>query len=338
MNKESWQWLKQDLEILIGQPESLRLEFKSSRLLDLKDKKNSRSKIAENLSKEVSGLANTEGGTIVIGIEERREGKSRLADRIKGVDVDVWSPEQLQQLIESNLSPYLTGLRIKRILIDDTASKCAFVISVPQGNTAYQASDRRYYSRSEYECKPLPDHEIRLRMFKGKTPSAILTAENIRESKTQIYEIDLVLENTGEINISEFKIRANILPIKKIFYTQPLGEEIISEYRDGWHRIHKNYEDNEGERRSVNIYPKDIFNVSTFDISFGKILEIVNKRLTTVLEWTIYLKDVSPIYGKIDLGDYLEQQMREKVDIYNEKISEDVENTLHDVNKFLQKG
>jgi hypothetical protein len=42
------------------------------------------------------------------------------------------------------------------------------VIQIPAGSTAYQANDGRYYGRSEFEAKYLPDHEIRLRMNRGK--------------------------------------------------------------------------------------------------------------------------------------------------------------------------
>ena len=102
--REPWNWTKENLISLLGQAESIRLEFKKSQLFS-----ESREKIADNLCKEVSAFANTEGGTIVIGIEEAREGKSRIA---KGLDAGVnsleWWPEKLQQLIEGNVRPYLT--------------------------------------------------------------------------------------------------------------------------------------------------------------------------------------------------------------------------------------
>jgi len=43
-----------------------------------------------------------------------------------------------------------------------------FIIRIPQGSTAYQANDGRYYGRSEFEAKHLPDHEVRLQMSRGK--------------------------------------------------------------------------------------------------------------------------------------------------------------------------
>jgi len=178
--REPWNWTKEDLESLIGQIESIRLDFKQSRLFE-----QSHEKIAENLSVVVSAFANTEGGIIVIGMAERREGKARIASHLdEGVDALSWTPERLQQLIESNVSPYLSGIRVRPIAIDPTKPNVAYVIYVPQGTTAYQASDHRYYGRSEYEAKSLPDYEVRLRMFRGKVPNAIVRVANCRKRET----------------------------------------------------------------------------------------------------------------------------------------------------------
>ncbi|HXE25775.1 MAG TPA: hypothetical protein VN637_12880, partial [Roseiarcus sp.] len=56
-------WTETDLNDLIGQSESTRREFKSGRLFD----GNQESKWVEQLSKEVSALANTEGGELFLG-------------------------------------------------------------------------------------------------------------------------------------------------------------------------------------------------------------------------------------------------------------------------------
>ena len=70
--KEPWNWTKEDLNKLIGQAETIRLEFKQSKIFD-----EARERIAENLTKAVSAFANTEGGTIVIGIGEAKFGSGK---------------------------------------------------------------------------------------------------------------------------------------------------------------------------------------------------------------------------------------------------------------------
>ncbi len=160
-----------DLLALWEQPESARLEFKSSALLA-----KSKDEIIADLSKEISAFANSEGGQIVIGLREKKEGKTRVADDIDdGTESSQISMEWLQQIAQSNVSPYLPGLRVRRIALSAPRhGRVAFVISVPPGSTAYQAGDRRYYGRSEYQVQALPDHEIRLRMMKGRLARAEL--------------------------------------------------------------------------------------------------------------------------------------------------------------------
>ena len=87
--------------------------------------------------------------------------KPRVASRLDGVSPEV-APERLQQTIEGNISPYLPGMRVKTVRLSTPPGKVLFVIRIPKGSTAYQAKDGRYYGRSEFQAKHLPDHEVRL--------------------------------------------------------------------------------------------------------------------------------------------------------------------------------
>jgi hypothetical protein len=157
-------WTETDLDMLIiGQSESIRREFKSGRLFD----GNQENTWIQDLSKEVSALANTEGGELFLGIAEEKRSKPRVAIAIDGVTTTL-APERLQQLIEGNVSPYLPGIRVTRVRLSRLPDRVVFVVHIPQGSTAYQAKDGRYYGRSEFEAKHLPDHEIRLRMSRGR--------------------------------------------------------------------------------------------------------------------------------------------------------------------------
>lgn len=64
-------WTESSLQELLGQPESIRREFKSGQLLE----KNPQEKWVEELSKEISAFANTEGGELFIGIDEDKSVK-----------------------------------------------------------------------------------------------------------------------------------------------------------------------------------------------------------------------------------------------------------------------
>lgn len=328
--KEPWNWDEDDLKKLIGQAESIRLEFKQASLFN-----EQRNSIVQNLTKEVSAFANTEGGTIVIGIAEKKIGKSKVADSLdSGLDRNVWSPEQIQQIIESNISPYLTGLRVKPIKLSASADMFAYAIYVPQGTTAYQAFDRCYYGRSEYECKALPDHEIRLRMFRGQKPSATIKVSigkttSLRVSpvnvKTElakqsprfagalellgtddrlevdVFQYRLCVKNTGEINITEFK--AKIEPSCSIDMLETFSWDV----KDGWSPNRGPFTYSDPSPMRLNIYSDDEYDIFEDKLFVEPGKRLLNERVH--LNWTLYLKDTLPIRGIIDLGQALEEYL-----------------------------
>ncbi|MGB8698380.1 MAG: ATP-binding protein [Thermosynechococcaceae cyanobacterium] len=311
---ESCEWtVKEDLESLIGQIETLRLDFKQSKIFN-----DSRDRLIENLTREVSAFANTEGGTIVIGIAERKNGKVKVADSIdEGVDIQNRNPEWLQQIIESNVSPYIPGIRVRPIFLDSIKRQCAYVITVPPGKTAYQASDKRYYGRSEYESKALPDHEIRLRMFRGKYPNAIIDIDNC---KTQIREkneyasinerkIDLkyessflvLLRNTGEINIEEFKIQIKYNFSEDLHLNSNILDETFKNGR--MPRISNSltkYADSQPSPQQVNVYPGDSYLIDKNVFYMND--KYFSDESSLILKWKLYLKDAQPLEGEINLA------------------------------------
>jgi hypothetical protein len=204
------QWTEEYLKSLIGQSESGRLEFKSGKALARREDKDKF--IESKLSRAVSTFANSEGGFLVIGIAEDKKGKTRVAGNLDGIAIGtgqaIESPEQFQQILDTCISPFLLGLDVRRVrLTGALEGRWALVIHVPQGSTAYQAKDHRYYSRSEFEAKAMPDHEIRLRMQRGRTPQArlelgiakCLTAEQDYQNRVKTKADLLARSEAGEL-------------------------------------------------------------------------------------------------------------------------------------------
>lgn len=81
--------------------------------------------------------------------------------------------------------------------------KIAIVIGVPRGSTAYQANDRRYYGRSEFEVRALPDHEIRLRMLRPRVAVARVEVEPVERLNIghTFYKFRTVIHNVGDLTI-----------------------------------------------------------------------------------------------------------------------------------------
>ena len=327
--RNPWDWTKDDLEQLVGQAESLRLEFKQSKLFE-----SDPNKIIDNLTKEVSAFANTEGGTIVVGVVEEKRGRTRFATAIdEGLDVTKWSLESIQQMIEANVRPHLTGLRIRAIPLDANGSRCAVSIWVPQGTTAYQARDYLYYGRSEYESKPLPDHDIRLRMLRGKARQAAVVLDRMRSSVHRLsptehkdrlirslgytaeeleeladdeiilsraFHFNVWVENIGEVNLSEFKVRFSLE--SENIYGQHLHPTELH-VKDGWTKEHAF--NRQVSTIRVNVFPGDRHWVRnwSFGLRPGQVLEDVELKLV----WTLYLRDTFPIEGVIDVIDAFER-------------------------------
>jgi hypothetical protein len=166
-------WTEQDILGFSGQEETLRLEFKSGALFEKPE-----SSWISDISREVSAFASTEGGVLVLGVKEEKQAKARVAGAVDGVP-DL-GRDLLQRKIEGNVFPYLPGIRVHRIPITSSQERVVFVVEVPQGTTAHQAYDRKYYGRSEVQAVPLPDHEIRVRMTRGHVARASLMFRLLR--------------------------------------------------------------------------------------------------------------------------------------------------------------
>ena len=169
-------WTKQWLESLIGQEESGKLEFKSSRAIEAGRLSDIDRFFNDSLSKALSAFINTEGGLIVVGVEEDRA-DARYAGRAmslsKGIPRSVMDGHRFENKLMSRVHP-ATGSFAKvhsiKIGEDHHGDLLAFVIDVKPGHTAYQADDKRYYCRRGFSSEPMDDKDVRLRMLTDDRP------------------------------------------------------------------------------------------------------------------------------------------------------------------------
>ena len=208
MKIHSSEWTEADLHHLIGQPESFTLEFKPSKLCLPGPT------FTKSLSKDISAFANAEGGTIVLGIQENR-GRPRIAlDLDAGLDPAEFSRKQLQHAIDFSLRPRLSGIQCHPVPLSGVREgRVAYVITVPKGETAYQASDRMYYNRNGFRNEPMYDHLIRLLMLRENTATAALEIGNceiLPKAQQDEYRFDLIVANTGKKTIEDFLLSIKI--------------------------------------------------------------------------------------------------------------------------------
>lgn len=322
-------WTESDIVNLKGQEEGLRLEFKAGALLDKPE-----SEWVSDLSKEISAFANTEGGTIVLGLREVKDGKHRVAGDPDGVRADI-GRDHLQRKVEGNVFPYLPGIRVQRIPLASTPDRVVFVFEIPQGATAYQANDGRYYGRSELEAKHLPDHEIRLRMARGKIAQVILEpavlslqfgdsrrghlkskydAAVLDEFRTGFAEAaarhpDVVLDLLDSAtapdvirwqlvvrNSGELTVCNPIIEFHEVFFTDSVGN------------IHPQDKIVRHDMSGEVIYPGDCLQVAGTErvVSLKRAGSVPHG--TYVAEWKVFLNDAPPSRGQMDLGEFLNRE------------------------------
>ncbi len=129
-HKSLSQLTQDDLQDLVESQvaENIRLEYKR----DLYGQNDNSKK---ELLKDVSALANSQGGHLIIGIEEF----NGRADALYGVRCDNPDDETLrmEQVIRSGVEPNIAGIRIRYIKLtnpESNARRFLFIICIPQSN------------------------------------------------------------------------------------------------------------------------------------------------------------------------------------------------------------
>jgi hypothetical protein len=134
-----------------GVQESVHLDYKASPALGT----DSRSR--NELAKDVSALANSDGGVLVYGIEEIQHRPERLDG---GLDPHLITREWIENIIRSTISPPIDDVRIYPI----EAPTGSFYYSIHSAKTyrgPHQALfDKRYYKRHNFQSLPMEDYEI----------------------------------------------------------------------------------------------------------------------------------------------------------------------------------
>lgn len=173
--------------------ESLTLEYKAAEALDRNDAKK------KEITKDVSAMANSAGGILIYGIaESSSENKRHLPEKITPVNRNNFPREWVEQIIQA-IRPRIDGIVIHSVNLSSGETDTAYVLEIPQSNTAHQASDNRYYKRFNFQAVPMEDYEIRDIMFREQTPNIALNflieiSHYSSDSETNIVSRNLVVQ------------------------------------------------------------------------------------------------------------------------------------------------
>ncbi len=207
--------------------ESLTLEFKASGSLDFENKERKES-LKTELSKDISAMANSEGGIIIYGIRE----KNHVAHSKTFIDGNLITKERLEQVIQARIKRPIQNLKIHTIREDKSIEKSIYLIKIPRSeDSPHMAYDGAFYKRNNYNITKYMEYDLRreyLRIRKSKLQieSPVINNEfdqfhNYTNSKNGLFKIWFHITNAGKILEKDFKLE--ILISKNIYQSSYLG-------------------------------------------------------------------------------------------------------------------
>jgi hypothetical protein len=177
---ETWDEARLQQYILDDVEESLNLEYKSSGSLGKNNDK------TREITKDVSSMANSDGGIIIYGIAEyREEDKKHKPENLSPINRTEYSKEWIQQIINT-IRPKIDGLVIYAVALSSGTNDVAYVIEIPQSHTAHQATDKRYYKRFNFLSEAMDDYEVRDVMGRGQHPKIELEFKIKRKRRSNL--------------------------------------------------------------------------------------------------------------------------------------------------------
>lgn len=274
--------------------ESLTLDYKAAEALGRSDGKK------HDITKDVSAMANADGGIIIYGLKEQPE-KKHVVEKLDPVDRTKFSKEWLDQII-STIRPYIDTVIIHPVNLSTGPSDVAYVVEIPKGQTAHQSTGLRYYRRHNFESVPMEDYEIRDIMNRATVPDASVRfnferRQSINDRVT--YLIQPFIKNSKDFVIKNFKLTIKF-PRKGCrtgsIFQKPFNVS-LSQHEDGDYLI---------DYLSTGVlFPKEERNIGpeigwAYEIDRELHRELTNRETAgeaIELSWTLYADNMVPKQG-----------------------------------------
>jgi len=156
----------EDIQALVNneEPESVTLEYKREIDASPGGKK--------ELAKDVSAMANSQGGLLVIGLDEEQHRPKMPNTFVGRMLVNHKVEEWLDQVLNSNIQQR-TNVHIRPIAVPDRPDECVVVIHVPPSprvpHMVTANGDNRYYKRHNFQTLPAEEYEVRDMFERSRT-------------------------------------------------------------------------------------------------------------------------------------------------------------------------
>lgn len=196
---ENSKWDKSRIQSFIteGNEENSRLEYKGPEALQKTDGKKS------EIRKDISAMANASGGFIIYGVNEYSDPtKAHLPEKISPVNRSEISREWLDQVI-SHIKPRINNCFIYPVDISTNPNDVVYVVDIPQGITAHQADNGKYYRRRNTTTVVLEHQEIIDIINRSIHPDVIVDFKwkptGFRSSDLHRYILIIKIRNLGPL-------------------------------------------------------------------------------------------------------------------------------------------
>lgn len=194
-------WDFQRIQALVdgGIEERYDLEFKGAGALDRR-----KPEWQTEITKDVSAMANSAGGTIIYGIAEKDSpGSAAYADKLDPVDRSVFSSDTLDQVIQS-IQPKIYGVRITSVGVPNEQGKAFYIVTIPQSTTAHQARDKRYHQRQNTTTAFMEDYQVRDVMNRAKFPRVKVSF--VFETSPNSIGLAICVYNEGKVTANHVRV------------------------------------------------------------------------------------------------------------------------------------
>jgi len=292
----------EDIQRLIDEEarESMTLDYKeANRQWD----DNAKRKIA----KCVSAFANSEGGTVILGVDCDKSDEDKPVE-ITGLH-DKNSVETFDRILTDAIKPEIEGWQ-RKFLSDGT--KSVLVVSIPQSDRAPHMSQKhkRYYHRSGAQSLAMENHLVALYFGRRRRPSLdIRVVEPLKRSGsadqnfTAKFEFHVCLDNlgtgvaSGASGVLRFP-RQDLLRIQSQHSRQVTMDEVQN--RDKLNRPCPTYYFDVNTK----VFPKSTRMLLHFFAQFTADwrTQYANKPL---FEWEVYAEDSEPKSGTYEISSEL---------------------------------
>jgi len=180
--------------------ESIYLEFKAGDALGRSDNKR------KEISKDVSAFANSDGGVIIYGLNE----KNHKAHSLSFIDGNEFTKEWLEQIISSSIQRKISDLNIVPIRFENNIDKTVYIVKIPKSfETPHMCKENRFYRRYNFESVQMEEYEIR-ELYNRKSIAKLQVepfdyGKNVDNEKTLI-KFEFHVFNEGQIPESSYKL------------------------------------------------------------------------------------------------------------------------------------